>query len=97
MPMVPEDIMTGLSTFASAGTLDQGKRYLLTEAAGLIKFMQYRVQQAEEKQRDAQRDLAEIKQLNEAVRARMSGMTALQEHFKKQLWEMSKVTLDGRE
>lgn len=93
MPMVPEDITTALTSFASAGTLDQGKRYLMTESAALIKFQQYRISEAENRQKQAQRDVMEIKQLNEALKARMAGMVSMQDYFRKHLSEMLNMKL----
>lgn len=88
MPMNADDIMKGLAAFASSGTLDQGKRYLMTEAAGLIKFQQHRVMEAERKQQEALQQMGEVKAINDALKMRMSGMLATQIFFRKQLSEM---------
>lgn len=93
MAMNPEDIIKGLAAFAAGGTLDQGKRFLLTESAALLKFQQYRVYEAERKQGDAQHALTEIKALNEALQLRMAGMLAVQDHFRQQLLHMAALRL----
>lgn len=88
MAMNPEDIMHGLTLFASGGQVDQGKRYLLTEAAALVKFQQHRIQQAENKQRDAQKEVTDIAAVNESLKSKMAAMVAVQNYFRQQLREM---------
>lgn len=89
MPMITEDIITGLNSLAASDNMNHRQRDIMTEAAGLIKFQQYRVDEAERKQKDAEAIFKQIDVLNDALRTKLAGVIALQTRFRDQLLEMS--------
>lgn len=95
MPMIPEDIMTGLQTLAASDNMNPRQREVMTEASGMIKFQQHRVTEAERKQKHAEDAWDKIADENKGLRARMAALVALEEYRRKGLMDLANTIVPG--
>lgn len=97
MPMIPEDIMTGLTTLSASDNMNARQRDLMTEAAACIKYQQHRVREADARQKEAQDQAKQISSLNEAMTIRTTGILALNNYFRQQLVKLSELNFIPQE
>lgn len=91
MPMIPEDIMTGLTTLSASDNMNPRQRDLMTEGAALIKFQQHRVAEADRKQKHAEEELSRKNMEVLAMTGRVAAMEATVGMFRKHLLELAAV------
>lgn len=90
--MIPEDIMTGLTTLSASDNMNARQRDLMTEGSALIKFQQHQLREAHAAQKDAESYSKNMDAINDNLRSRIASLLALCAYWRKQLCDLSTIT-----
>jgi hypothetical protein len=85
MPMIPEDIITALTTISASENMNERQRVVMTEAAALIKHQQLLVMDADEGMKKAEKEVTRIMMFNCELRDQTARALALNDYLREQL------------
>ena len=85
MPMIPEDIITALTTLSASENMNDRQRVIMTEAAASIKHQQLLVMYAELEKKKSEARMLEMEISNNELRERVARVVALNDYWRQQL------------
>lgn len=92
--MTPEDIRTGLQSIAANEQLNPRQRDIMTEGAALIKYQQYKVDEADGRRKEAEAALKQAEDDKNNAIVNYKSCLAMLSRFKEVLKEMSECSFE---